>query len=367
MREAPKDGHTRQENCRTQPLKRHPVFNNPDVVSEGWYPVCPSRSLKRGQAQSVLITRQRIVVWRGEDNIVRSLDAFCPHMGADLSNGEVIGNELRCYFHRWKFDGDGRLTDIPCLKDPPQVQTQSWPTQEAYGYVWVYAAKEAPYPVPEMSGLEGQETLVWRLGTVRLYAHHHVMMVGGIDLQHFGAVHDLHVKFQMDIEEAHPQIADWRLRGPVSSGSWRGRLAGWLLGGEISYHARFGGGSTVGLTYGPGLRWRGKGGPIPPLYIFWGCVAQPDGVSDVTIFLVAPRGRGVWGWIKGQTRLLLTMVMLGVLKDDDVKAFPHMRFNLGRLIEADESVAKLVRFINRQKQSSWSGVDSKKSPVVEER
>src|SRR6266850_2525272 len=30
----------REENARTQPRRRHRVFDNPGALSEGWYPVC---------------------------------------------------------------------------------------------------------------------------------------------------------------------------------------------------------------------------------------------------------------------------------------------------------------------------------------
>ncbi|HEX4924623.1 MAG TPA: hypothetical protein VFV50_11075, partial [Bdellovibrionales bacterium] len=42
-----KDGSSRLENPHTQPMRSYAVFNNPDVVTLGWYPVAPSKSLKR--------------------------------------------------------------------------------------------------------------------------------------------------------------------------------------------------------------------------------------------------------------------------------------------------------------------------------
>src|SRR5690242_20421917 len=101
--DAPKDDHTRRENVGTQPLVEHPVFNNPEVMTEGWYPVCSSRALRSGKARSFLLGAQRLTLFRGQDGRARALDAFCPHMGADLGNGTVVGNELRCYFHQWQF------------------------------------------------------------------------------------------------------------------------------------------------------------------------------------------------------------------------------------------------------------------------
>src|SRR5437773_2589997 len=76
-----------EENARTQSRRVHRLFNNPEALGEGWYPVCSSGELGRDRPRSFKILRQRLAVFRGPDGAVRALDAFCPHMGADLANG----------------------------------------------------------------------------------------------------------------------------------------------------------------------------------------------------------------------------------------------------------------------------------------
>ena len=53
----------------------------------------------------------RLVAYRGEDGQVHILDAFCPHMGADMSLGCVKGNSLVCPFHAWSWGPDGVCDD----------------------------------------------------------------------------------------------------------------------------------------------------------------------------------------------------------------------------------------------------------------
>ncbi len=356
MREAPKDGRTRFENERTQPIRPRTVFNNPDIVTQAWYPTIPSADLPVGATTSVLITRQRIVLWRGEDGEVRALDAFCQHMGADLSNGRVVGNHIQCYFHQWSYNRAGELVDIPCVKTlPKRVKTHAWPVEEKFGFIWVYSAPEAPYPVPSPPGLEQAQTSHWYLGRRRLFAHHHAMMAGGIDVQHFASVHGLDIDFDLEITRHHDEVADWNLEGAMPHDGWRARLGRFLLGDRFGYTARFAGGSIVTLAYGPNQRWRGTGSPLPPLYIYWGCTALESGVSDVDIFLVQRRSPGIFGWIRAQWLMLLTVVLLGVLKDDDVKAFPFMRFAPNKLAPEDKSVVDFMKFIEGLQPSHWGG------------
>ena len=104
----------RDSNKITQPFREQPIFNNWDVVTKGWYLVCRSREIKRGKLKSFDLCGQRVVIFRGEDGEVRCLDAFCSHMGADLGIGRVIDNSVQCFFHHWRYDGEGTCVEIPC-------------------------------------------------------------------------------------------------------------------------------------------------------------------------------------------------------------------------------------------------------------
>ena len=89
------------------------VFNRTDRVVEGWYWALPSRELARGQVKAVRVAGKDLAIFRGQSGRVTVLDAHCPHMGAHLAEGRVEGDSLRCFFHHWKFDGDGRCVDVP--------------------------------------------------------------------------------------------------------------------------------------------------------------------------------------------------------------------------------------------------------------
>jgi nitrite reductase/ring-hydroxylating ferredoxin subunit len=259
-----KDGHTLRENRRTQPLTEHRAFNNHEVVTEGWYPVCPARSLKTGAARSFKIGYQRVALYRGADGRVRALDAFCPHMGADLANGTVVGNEIQCYFHQWRYDESGACTGTRCGEAPPKgARVTAWPVEERYGFLWVFSAPVASHPLPVCPGLDGCEVDALHLGRVRLFAHHHAMMAGGIDLQHFASVHDLDVDFDLDVVDLTPGVAEWRLRGQLPARGWRSRLGRLATGGEVSYTLRVAGGSVAAITYGGDLRRRRRAADPP--------------------------------------------------------------------------------------------------------
>src|SRR3546814_20071534 len=55
-------------------------------------------------------------------------------LGADLSNGTVDGDCLRCPFHHWTYDGSGRCVSTG-IGDPPPPGARlfTFPTREKYG------------------------------------------------------------------------------------------------------------------------------------------------------------------------------------------------------------------------------------------
>lgn len=56
-----------------------------------------------------------MAVFRGQDGEDYVVDAYCPHLGANLAvGGRVVGNCIECPFHGWQFRGnDGKCVKIP--------------------------------------------------------------------------------------------------------------------------------------------------------------------------------------------------------------------------------------------------------------
>ncbi len=371
LRTAPRDGKSRSLNLSSQPHVIQRVFNNHEVLTKGWYPVCTSRELKAGECRSYTIFKQRIVVFRTQSGNLHALDAFCPHLGADLGNGRVIGEKIQCYFHQWSYSGEGHLVEIACRKkqsaaeagETPlgqgldQVKTRSYPVTEAYGHLWVFSASEANHKLPKPVTFEHyqhHELDALYIKEANLFAHHHIMMANGVDLQHFASVHNLDIAFDYQIKTDTPGIFDWTLRGEIPTDNLKGRLARWLVGNEFEYHVRFAGGSMTFITYGSDQRFMGF--KLPSLQILWGGLPQESGVSKARIFLITPKRKGLLGKLQTQLIYFSAFALLAMLRDEDVNAFPHMRFNTHRLIKEDASLGRLIQLTNQLELSDWGTV-----------
>ena len=118
------------------PEQRDP--SSSDLVS-GWYKIAQSDQISAKEALQVDNFPTQIVVWRGEDSVLRGLDLYCKHMGAALSCGEVEGNSIRCPFHAWRWAGEGHCDEIPYAKRiPSKAMTRSWEIDEIDGEVYAW-------------------------------------------------------------------------------------------------------------------------------------------------------------------------------------------------------------------------------------
>ena len=83
----------------------------------GWIPVLESRDLKTRQIKPVFAFGNDLVVFRSGSGKLYAFDAYCPHLGANLGvGGTVIGEEVKCPFHGWKYDFEGKCKEVPGLE-----------------------------------------------------------------------------------------------------------------------------------------------------------------------------------------------------------------------------------------------------------
>lgn len=123
----------------------------PKPYPNGWYRVCGTHDLVKGQVLSITCCGREMVAFRGEDGRAGVLHAFCPHLGTHLGHGGTVqGNNIVCPYHSWEFDADGTNKCIPyCNRDmghSTRVNARKYETRERLNniFVWYHAAEKPP-------------------------------------------------------------------------------------------------------------------------------------------------------------------------------------------------------------------------------
>jgi nitrite reductase/ring-hydroxylating ferredoxin subunit len=351
-----------EKNSITQPYITNPVFNNWDVVAKGWYLLCRSSDILRTQVQSFDLCGQRIVVFRGNDDSVKAMDAFCPHMGADLGIGKVVDNSIQCFFHHWQYDGTGSCIAIPCSeKIPPQAKLQSYGVAEKYGHIWVYPDANPPVSVPEYDDWIDKE-VYWELGdSVHRSCHHHVNMINGIDAQHLRTVHNISIDMKLQCNQSEDGlIMDYTLTGPLPKTTIMEKFVCWVLGGTYAYSMRYGQ-STVGLlSVMEKVNWFGSQRKASPLRMVFAYTPIENGVCRTVPIFLAEKKSGLFGYIKAKFLLLFMKIGFSLLRDEDGAVYDNIRFQPNTLLSVDKPVAQYIKWVNSLPLSKWSTTSKNK-------
>ena len=127
-----------------------------------WQPVYVSEELPSGRSVPIRIMSEECTLYRGETGAAHVLAFRCAHRGTQLSTGWVEGDNIRCFYHGWKYDGSGQCIEQPAEPEPfsEKVRLRSYPTEEYAGLIFVYFGEGEPPPLPRHPELEGEDSVV---------------------------------------------------------------------------------------------------------------------------------------------------------------------------------------------------------------
>ncbi|WP_433562029.1 Rieske 2Fe-2S domain-containing protein [Nocardia sp. CA-151230] len=181
----------------------------PARFARGWHCLGLVREFADGKPHSIRAFGTKLVVFAGTDGTLNVLDAYCRHMGGDLSDGKVEGDEIACPFHDWRWGGDGRCKQIPYGRRVPRLaRTRAWTTLQQDGMLFVWNDPEGNPPPPdvtipriEAAGSEGWTDWHWYTTVVDTNCREIVDNV--VDMAHFFYVHGSLPTYFRNVFEGH--------------------------------------------------------------------------------------------------------------------------------------------------------------------
>jgi len=100
-----------------------------------WQPIATAEEMPiAADPMPIRIMSEDLVLFRDDKDRLGLIGQFCPHRGTDLSYGRVEDGGLRCLYHGWLFDIQGK-----CLDQPAQPQDKKF----------CHTVRHLAYPVQE--------------------------------------------------------------------------------------------------------------------------------------------------------------------------------------------------------------------------
>lgn len=128
-----------------------------DLFRQFWLPACLSSELVAdGDPMRLMLLGEKLIAFRDTQGRAGVMDHLCPHRCASLFFGRNEEGGIRCAYHGWKFDVNGKCLDQPNLPDknkyPAGTKSQAYRVIERGGLVFVYMGErqENPPPLPNL-------------------------------------------------------------------------------------------------------------------------------------------------------------------------------------------------------------------------
>ncbi|MGA2392695.1 MAG: Rieske 2Fe-2S domain-containing protein [Candidatus Lustribacter sp.] len=120
-----------------------------ELLRRYWHPVYPAALLEKNPVAAVRILGEDLVLYRDRSGDLGLIAHRCPHRMVSFALGIPEEHGLRCLYHGWLFNGEGRCVEQPL--EPPdstfkdRVRIAGYPVQALGGLIWAYLG---PLPAP---------------------------------------------------------------------------------------------------------------------------------------------------------------------------------------------------------------------------
>jgi phenylpropionate dioxygenase-like ring-hydroxylating dioxygenase large terminal subunit len=135
----------------------------PPHLRHHWFPVALSSRVREKPYRSMVLGEPFVII-RDDAGKVMMFEDRCPHRGAPLSAGKLLGGVLRCPYHGWGFDLAGRCVVMPGSRDDKPLGDVRIPTltvQERDGVIWAAQDPRQGLPLRLLAMQPERQRFLW--------------------------------------------------------------------------------------------------------------------------------------------------------------------------------------------------------------
>ncbi len=186
------------------------VGSVPARFARGWHCLGLADRFRENGPHAIQAFGTKLVVFADSQGRLNVLDAYCRHMGGDLSMGTVKGDSVACPFHDWRWGGDGKCTLVPYAnRVPPRARTRAWTTLEQNKQLFIWNDPQGNPPpehitIPRIDGAYDDEWSQWSWNTLLIEgANCREVIDNVVDMAHFFYIHFAYPTYFKNVLEGH--------------------------------------------------------------------------------------------------------------------------------------------------------------------
>lgn len=203
-----------------QPIPYTIEASSPERYPRGWFCIGASHEFSTDKPKQMDYFGSSLVAYRSESGEINVLDAYCPHMGANLASGHVQGGSIVCPFHAWSWGADGICDGIPYAKKiPPKAVIKAWPVRELNELIYLWHDPDGGEPISEQeipvdAVVSEPGWSPWIIHRVEVGVHARELIDNMADKAHFGPVHLIStVNHFSNVSEGHKYTQYMKSKG----------------------------------------------------------------------------------------------------------------------------------------------------------
>ena len=291
---------------------------------QSWYAVALSAEVTAGQPIGKDFLNTRVAIYRRASGEPVVLTSRCPHMGADLSLGEILGDDLRCPYHHFCFGPEGDCTKIPTDGPiPPSARVFSFPCVERFGLIWAFNGETPLFAAPSVRDYEESDLVSSARATQVFTVAPWVNVANTVDFMHLRYVHglsfdfdpakirwpdDYHMEYEIEFDSPEFGRFEQRIR---------------VCGPNSSTHVTVADASSAGIF-----------------------TSTPIGSIAQSYYVAAVPNDPAFSEAELRSQLDEQEALGDSLLADDSRTLTGIRFQVGSFVREDRAFAKFLRWVD---------------------
>ena len=115
-------------------------------IKNQWYLACFLEELSHQNPLKKKICGEEIVLFKTKGGTVGAIEDRCCHRNVNLSLGYIEGETIKCGYHGWQYNCEGKCVGIPSLSNderiPASAKVKKYIVEIKYQSVWIWIGDE---------------------------------------------------------------------------------------------------------------------------------------------------------------------------------------------------------------------------------